>query len=307
VNPPNPASSHRFLCKVQDKTVGPFDLIELAAEFRYDHIDAETPICREGTEDWLAFRDLPEFATVQAISIDAIARHLEKKERASQLSGTATSLPWLVVGIALFFLALVALVSISQPSKTADTPQVADQPIPSFAFARQYRAEMNITNRAGQTTSTVYKDNGKERLEFTAKGHPMVFIIRPDLMRSYTIWTDYKFVTQDVLDTEEYKDTVSKSATGPDAKIEGIDREDFQGVPCLKYKVTTDKHTWSLWVDAAKQIPLSLQKEDGDSSVEYGTDSSIQYDSDSSIQFKSYQVGPQDPSLFEAPTDYTWR
>jgi hypothetical protein len=66
---------------VGDKVEGPFDLIELAAQFRYATIDAATPVTLEGAEEWLAFRERPEFAAAQAISIEAIAAHLERRVR----------------------------------------------------------------------------------------------------------------------------------------------------------------------------------------------------------------------------------
>ena len=64
-----------------DKAEGPFDFIELAAQFRYANINPGTLICRQGEETWSPLQDLPEYLSLQEISIEAIARHVEKKAR----------------------------------------------------------------------------------------------------------------------------------------------------------------------------------------------------------------------------------
>jgi hypothetical protein len=104
MNPFSSASSQRFFCMIRNQEAGPFDLIELAAELKYGHIDASTPIRNEESDDWLIFRDRPEFAAVQSIPIEEIARHLEEKERggtSSQSSDEPRPFPWIIPIVAL--------------------------------------------------------------------------------------------------------------------------------------------------------------------------------------------------------------
>jgi len=288
---PTPTSPHRFLCMVEGRIAGPFDLIELAAEVRYGHIDANTLVRYEETEDWLALRDLPEFTSIQEVSIDTIARHLEQKERMARgasSTGTISSFPWAIAAYALVFLSLLGLGIYS-----AFTPQTGKgfQPIadalPPFAFAKQYRAETDTITRVGTATIVIYQDNGKERVEMNSKGRDLILIMRPDIGKAYTILPSRKFVHPTSLDAEAYKEKQSQGALGPDARIEPLYKDAYQDVPCVKYRITAKDHTWFLWVDTTKNVPLGMQEEFGDSRVRY----------------KSYQPGPQDVSLFEAPTD----
>jgi hypothetical protein len=71
--------ARRFFYANGNRAEGPFDLIELAAQLRYSNIKTDTLVCREGEETWLALQDLPEFASLEAIPVETIARHLEEK------------------------------------------------------------------------------------------------------------------------------------------------------------------------------------------------------------------------------------
>jgi hypothetical protein len=130
VNPSDPAPLQRFFCSVQDKAEGPFDLIELAAELKYAHINADTPICREGKEDWVAFRDLPEFVSAQEMSIETIARHLVEKARIQRSSRSPRKIPPLfwILAVATYFSGVVVLVVITTPVPPA--PKTSKPQIP---------------------------------------------------------------------------------------------------------------------------------------------------------------------------------
>ena len=96
---PFTSTSPRFFCMVRNKEAGPFDLVELAAEIKYGHIDASTPVRRDGSEDWLVFRDLPEYAAAQAVPIEEIARHLQEKEQGGSSSPSSDEprpFPWII-------------------------------------------------------------------------------------------------------------------------------------------------------------------------------------------------------------------
>jgi hypothetical protein len=73
----------RFFCFTKDKVEGPFSLIELAGLLRAKHIEAETPLCPEGSEEWIAFRDRPEYMFATEISHQAIDQHLQETAQAA--------------------------------------------------------------------------------------------------------------------------------------------------------------------------------------------------------------------------------
>jgi hypothetical protein len=78
---PTPPAPQTYLFAVGDKTQGPFDLVELAAQLRYQNIGPATLIQRCGEVAWTPLQDLPEYRTLHDIPVETIARHLEEKER----------------------------------------------------------------------------------------------------------------------------------------------------------------------------------------------------------------------------------
>ena len=83
-NPSSPTVAQNYLCTVGDKTEGPFDLIELAAQLRYGNITPATLVQRQGEETWSPLQDTPEYPKLHDIPIETIARHLEQKEKARE-------------------------------------------------------------------------------------------------------------------------------------------------------------------------------------------------------------------------------
>jgi len=98
----NPNLSQRYYCRVGDVVEGPFDLLELAAQLRYTHINSLTPVSLDGTTGWRPFGQWPEFAAAQKIPIEDIAAHLEVKERVHVPAEEAPSrrwTPWVILGV----------------------------------------------------------------------------------------------------------------------------------------------------------------------------------------------------------------
>lgn len=275
------ATAGRFFCFVKDKVEGPFDLIELAGQLKYSNIDAETLICREGKDDWSAFRDWPEFLAVQNISVEEIARHLEEKQQAEASAGSSkNSFPWINRTTALFLFGAVVFALIFSYLQNRYWAQGTS----TFVFPKQYRLEMTSTMKGHPPlTSEIFEDNGKRRTEVDLNGR-RVFIVRPDLGKVYQIIVDRKIVLQRPFNLSNSQ----LGMTGPSAKLEPLDTEDLDGVPCTKYRVTTSGRIWFLWVDTAKQAPVKSASENGVATNAY----------------KNYQEGPQDPALFELPADY---
>ena len=128
VSPSDPTPVPRFYCHVQDKVAGPFDLVELAGELRCKNIEAETLVCREGEEEWRAFRELPEFVSAQEMPIEEIARRLEEKERASQPQSApakAWSVPWPSLAVGLFVVCSMGVGIVYWPGQQPPVPPAA--------------------------------------------------------------------------------------------------------------------------------------------------------------------------------------
>jgi hypothetical protein len=122
------APLQRFSCLTREKIEGPFNMIELAGRLRYGTINGDTLVCGEGKEDWLAFRDRPEFIAVQGLPVEVIAAHLEAKaraERTSQAPKKVAPFPWLLTALSLGLAGIVGLTILLSP-----VPKVIPRPPP---------------------------------------------------------------------------------------------------------------------------------------------------------------------------------
>jgi len=284
----------RFFCRVQEKIEGPLDVIELAAHIKYRNIDGDTLVCREGTDTYLPFRDLPEYTIAQEVSIEEIARHLHEKERSpasSALPGPAAS-PWSFNGIVGILCLVIAATALSYYYLQTPGPKPENTPNdgkdPHFVFSRQYRAVMDVTTKNHDGTNTVYHDNGKIRMEINRLKGSVIFIFLPDRHTIYLIMPAQRVVIPSPYDAK----SMGQEAIGPDSKYEYLGTEVIDDVPNAKYRVSVDKYSWLLFVDANLKVPLRMESQNASAK--------------SVSKYKSYQPGPQDPSLFEAPGEYKW-
>jgi hypothetical protein len=102
-----PPPKKRFFCFIQDKVEGPFNLVELAGLLRAKHLDADTPLCVEGTEEWIIFRDRPEYAFAQEIPSQVIDQHIQETASASESSWSPKKLLmflWIMAPVFLYLL-----------------------------------------------------------------------------------------------------------------------------------------------------------------------------------------------------------
>jgi len=103
--PPTPTK--RFFCFTQDKVEGPFSLVELAGLLRAKHIEASTPLCLEGTEEWINFCDRPEYMFAQEIPVQMIDQHLQEQTTATESSWSPKKLLsflWIMAPVFLYLL-----------------------------------------------------------------------------------------------------------------------------------------------------------------------------------------------------------
>jgi hypothetical protein len=160
---------------------------------------------------------------------------------------------------------------------------------PGYTFPKQFSAEQVVTIKGGQTmTSKIYSDNGKVRNEISMNGMQNVSIIRPDQQKMYSIMVAQKMIMVMPLDPEKIK-KMMPPGSGGDEKVETVGPDTVDSVAATKYKITgNDGKVFFFWVDAAKQLPIKMASDDGSFT----------------IAWKNFQSGPQDPALFEPPSDY---
>jgi len=84
-----------FYIEREAQTVaGPYDLVQMAGLLRKKIITAETPVRREGEEEWKPFSWHPEFSIAREMSTDAVsARVDELNEEAEEGSRSPIPLP----------------------------------------------------------------------------------------------------------------------------------------------------------------------------------------------------------------------
>ncbi len=291
--PPPEAAPSRFHCYVKTQVEGPFDIVELAAQLRYATIDGDTPISREGSEEWFPFRDLPEFAIAQQLPIETIARHLEEKER----TGLSPRLPdepspsrqnfLPIIAIALFCVVALGIFLVQHAHTLASWLPFGPQKPVDFVFAKQYRAEVEVTAGPRHENEVIYMDNGKNRTERAPGGITDFTIIRPDTNKIYGVMPDKMAYYEKTLAPEG----MDLSTIGIPVNYMRMGPEMMNGIACIKYIVTVNGSPYYLWADTARQVPVRTTTWDGNGITEY----------------KSYQPGPQDPTLFEPPPNYHQR
>ncbi len=103
--PPHPTK--RYFCFVQENVIGPFNLVELAGLMRDKQIDGDTPLCLEGTEEWINFRDRTEYGFAQEIPQSVIDQHIKEQVSETESDWSAKKLLpflWLMVPVFLYVL-----------------------------------------------------------------------------------------------------------------------------------------------------------------------------------------------------------
>lgn len=167
-------------------------------------------------------------------------------------------------------------------------PLTAQMPVSPFAAHQQFSAEQTTTTKEGVTaTSKIYMDNGKVRSEITTHGMQVISIIRPDLKKMYTVMPVQKMAMEMPYDPAKIKQRMPASEA--DGKVEVVGPDVVDGVACTKSKITSKEgKIFFYWVNASTLVPVKMAAEDGAFTMIW----------------KNYQAGPQDASLFEAPSDY---
>ena len=169
-------------------------------------------------------------------------------------------------------------------------PASAQQVSPPFTMDKQYSADLMIMMKDGTTMrGKTYIDGDKIRSEMTTSGMETVNIIRQDEKKMYMLIVASKMAVEMPYNPDKI-DKQPGANFGPEGKFERLGPERFEGIDCMKYKVTSEKNgqIFFFWLDEAKKVPVRMEAED--KSV--------------IVKWTKYKVGPQDGSLFLVPTGY---
>ncbi len=173
------------------------------------------------------------------------------------------------------------------PAPPPPAPTVTTPPPPPWTPDKQFSSDEVVSLKNGMTVAgKAFMDNGKIRTEMNMNGMGMVAIVRPDQKKIYTVMPVQKMVMEMAVDPEKMKQVSLLS--GNNATFEAAGPDVLNGVPCLKYKMTTDGKVFYWWVNATTKAPVKIASEDGSFST----------------LFTNYKAGPQDASLFEPPAGY---
>jgi len=144
--------------------------------------------------------------------------------------------------------------------------------------------------KSGMTIqSKSYVDGDKMRNDTTMNGMAISMIVRKDQQKVYSVMAAQKMIMEMPYDPGKFLGQDAASV-GTEGKFELVGPETMGGIPCTKYKVTSEKakQVYFMWLDMQNKVPVAMMAADGTFTVNW----------------KNYKVGPQDPALFEPPAGY---
>ena len=180
-------------------------------------------------------------------------------------------------------LALTAAMSVASAA-SAQSPL----PVPTV----EYSADRVVESSAGTFTGKVYGTPDKERAETRMSGVGTVMITRRDKDVSWNVMPTQKMYME-----MDLRSARAQTAGVPaDVTIAEVGPETVEGVATTKFKLLMKdgKAGGFMWFNAdGIMVKMdAMQKEGKDSSR-------------ITMTLKNLQVGPQDPQLFEVPSDFT--
>lgn len=160
---------------------------------------------------------------------------------------------------------------------------------PPFEMDKQYSAEVMVMMKDGTTLrGKTYMDGTKMRSEMNMSGMDTVIIIRKDEQKMFMVLDAQKMVMEMPYDPTRFQG--AEASFGPSGKFEVVGPESSDGIPCTKYKVTTDtdKKVYYFWLDLEHKVPVRMEAEDHAVIVKW----------------RNYKAAPQDSALFDPPGNY---
>jgi hypothetical protein len=156
----------------------------------------------------------------------------------------------------------------------------------------EYSADRVVESSAGTVTGKFYGTPDKERAETLMGGVGTLMITRRDKEVTWNLMPIQKMY----METKHRAAREQTTGMPADVTVSQVGPETVEGVATTKYKVLMKDGTAGgfMWF-TAEGIMLKMDGVQKD-----GKDSSRM-----TITLKNLQIGPQDPELFEVPSDYT--
>lgn len=180
--------------------------------------------------------------------------------------------------------AIAAVVATMASVAGAQTPL----PVPTV----EYSADRIVQSSAGTFTGKIYATPDKERADTQMTGVETVMITRRDKDVSWNVMPAQKmYMETDVRSAREH--TAGMSA---DVTIAEVGPETVEGIATSKYKLLMKdgKAGGFMWFTAEGiMVKMDAVQKEGKESSRI------------TMTLKNVQIGPQDPQLFEVPSDYT--
>ncbi|HKE43257.1 MAG TPA: DUF4412 domain-containing protein [Steroidobacteraceae bacterium] len=156
----------------------------------------------------------------------------------------------------------------------------------------EYSADRLIESEAGNFSGKVYAARDKERMETTMQGMQSITILRRDQQASYMLMPSHHMYQQ----TDFAKAKQQSGATPDDVEITEVGPDTIEGRPTTKYKLLMKDHSAGgfIWItQEGIAVKMDTVSKEGGGKQRM------------TMTLSNLQIGPQDPQLFEVPSDYT--
>lgn len=172
---------------------------------------------------------------------------------------------------------------------TASAQELTTLPIPTV----EYSADRVLEMESGTFDGRVYSAKGKERGEMDAGGMKSVLILRTEEKKGWMLMPSQRMYQE--LDFAQARQKMGGNPAN-DVKIAAVGSDTVEGHAATKYKLVMKDGSAGgfMWITGdGIVIKMDMIQKSGRKNERM------------TMTLKNLQIGPQDPSLFEVPSNYT--
>lgn len=106
---PSNSSPKKFYCAFEqtgEEVHGPFDFMEMASLLRTNHVTGDTITFVEGEEQWVPFKDRPDYHFAREVSAEAIAQYDKERAESQESNWSWRRLKLLIWALPVLFLVI---------------------------------------------------------------------------------------------------------------------------------------------------------------------------------------------------------
>lgn len=105
--PGNPSKKYHCAFEETGEQVhGPFDFMEMASLLRGNHVTGDTLVFVEGEEQWMPFKERPDYHLAREVSAEAIAQHTKEHTESQESNFSWRRMKLLVWALPVLFLVI---------------------------------------------------------------------------------------------------------------------------------------------------------------------------------------------------------